>query len=83
VLHVVGVDLIERAVHPPLVITAEHQPVLGFRILQPVVADRAVCDRKSRQQADATRMSTLSSSSPLAWLSHFDQLRFGGRLASV
>ncbi len=38
-LHVVGVDLIERAVRPALVVAAGHQPVGRFRLGEPLVGD--------------------------------------------
>ena len=48
ILDVVGVDLIERAVAPTLVVAAGHQPVFRFRIREARVGHRRVVRCKGR-----------------------------------
>ena len=48
ILDIVGVDLVERAVAPTLIVAAGHQPVFRFRIRQTRVGHRRVVRSKGR-----------------------------------
>src|SRR2546422_2513117 len=54
--HVPRGDLPKRTVAPPLIVAADLQPVLGFRLDEPLVGDRAVAalsHRRRRQHGKA------------------------------